>query len=160
MDQFYINLLNLQSVKIRDRENSIHMCFQRFQFLTADACRNNTVIIDIHNILLTVHGNRFKKFLVYNHFIVIALHIVDPDEESPDLTGEVDLVDMESGESVPLTVRGNTLAEYQKLHRAHMAQVAKAFSIYDATYLRISVRDDLKQIVMNTFKQQRLVRQR
>jgi uncharacterized protein (DUF58 family) len=100
------------------------------------------------------------KFLVYNNFIVIALHIIDPEEEAPDLAGEVDLVDTETGESVPLTVRGNTLVEFQKMYRAHLASVAKAFAVYDATYLRISTRDDLKQVIMNTFKQQRLVRQR
>ncbi len=100
------------------------------------------------------------KFLAYNNFVVIALHITDPDEECPSLAGEVDLVDMESGESVPLTVRGTTLAEYQKLYRVHLAQAAKAFSIYDATYLRISTKDDVAQVVMNTFKQHRIVRQR
>jgi hypothetical protein len=72
----------------------------------------------------------------------------------------VDLVDTETGESVPLTVRGNTLVEFQKMYRAPLASVAKAFAVYDATYLRISTRDDLKQVIMNTFKQQRLVRQR
>lgn len=100
------------------------------------------------------------KFLVYNHFIVIALHMTDPDDESPLLSGELDLVDAESGESVPLTVRGNTIAEYQKLHRAHLAQVAKAFSVYAAAYLRISTRDDIEHIILNTLKQHRIVRQR
>ncbi len=100
------------------------------------------------------------KFLVYNNFVVVAMHLTDPAEESPDLSGEVDLQDLETGESVPLTVRGNTLAEYQKLYRAHLASVAKIFSVYDALYLRISTRDDLQQLLMNTFKQQRIVRQR
>jgi uncharacterized protein (DUF58 family) len=100
------------------------------------------------------------KFLVYNNFVVVALHMIEPTEETPDLSGEIDLQDMETGESVPLTVRGDTLAEYQKLYRAHLAQVAKIFSVYDALYLRVSTQDDLQQLVMNTFKKQRIVRQR
>ncbi len=100
------------------------------------------------------------KFLAYNNFIMTALHITDPNEENPALVGEVDLVDMETGQNVPLTVRGNTLAGYQKLYHAHLARVAKSFSVYDATYVRISTNDDVKQVVLNTFKQRRIVHQR
>jgi len=100
------------------------------------------------------------RFLAYNNFIVTALHITDLNDENPALTGELDLVDMESGANVPLTVRSNTLAEYRKLYHTHLGRVAKAFSVYDATYLRISTQDDIKQLVMNTFKQHRIVRQR
>ena len=100
------------------------------------------------------------KFLVYNNVVVVAMHLTDPGEETPQLSGEVDLQDLETGESVPLTVRGNTMDEYQKLYRAHLASVAKIFSVYDALYLRISTQDNLQQLLMNTFKQQRIVRQR
>jgi len=100
------------------------------------------------------------KFLVYNHHSLVAIHVVDPLEQAPLLAGEMDLEDMETGETVPLTVRGNTLQDYQAMYQRHCAAVARAFSMYDAAYLRLSTQEPLQQVVLKTFRERRLVRQR
>ncbi|HEY3322830.1 MAG TPA: DUF58 domain-containing protein [Planctomycetota bacterium] len=100
------------------------------------------------------------RSLVYANYSIVALHITDPADEAPDLSGEMDLEDMESGETIPLTVRGNTLQEYKRMHQQHCTAVAKAFALYDAVYLRISTQEPVEHVILGSLKQQRVVRQR
>ncbi|MBI3829761.1 MAG: DUF58 domain-containing protein [Planctomycetes bacterium] len=100
------------------------------------------------------------KFLAYNRFCIAALHLLDPLEEDPGIAGDMDVCDLESGETVPLTSRGDTAEQYQRLLKQHCGRVAATFAAYNATYLKISTRDNLEHLLFNTLKRNRLVRQR
>jgi len=100
------------------------------------------------------------KFLACNRFCVAALHLLDPAEEDPTIAGDMDLCDLETGETVPLTSRGDTAEKYRALVKAHCTRVAGAFAAYNATYLKVSTRDNLEHLLLNILKRKQLVRAR
>ena len=97
------------------------------------------------------------KGLVYYGHEIVALHVVDPLEADPGLVGEIDVEDAETGELVPLTVKGDTVRRYREAFEKRCRAVAGACATYDAKYLRISTTDPLENIVLHRFRRESIV---
>jgi len=97
------------------------------------------------------------KGLVYYGHEVVALHVTDPAEADPGLEGEIDVEDAETGERVPVTVRGDTVRRYREAFERRCRAVASACAAYDAKYLRISTADALENVVLYRFRRERIV---
>ena len=104
--------------------------------------------------------NEALKFLAYGRFCIAGLHILDPLEESPAFGGEMDLCDLESGETISLTTRGETEEQYRKLIKLHCMRVAGIFSAYNGVYQKVSTTDNLETLLLQTLKRKSLIRQR
>jgi uncharacterized protein (DUF58 family) len=100
------------------------------------------------------------KFLAYGRFCIAGLHILDPQEEAPAIGGDMDLCDLESGETLSLTSRGETEEQYRKLVKEHCTRVASIFSAYNGVYQKVSTTDNLETLLLQTLKRKMLIRQR
>ena len=92
--------------------------------------------------------------LVYFGHEIVALHVVDEREADPGLEGEIDLVDAETGEVVPMTVRPDTLLRYRQAFESRCLAVSAACATYDAKYVRLSTAESVQDIVLNRFRRE------
>jgi uncharacterized protein (DUF58 family) len=92
--------------------------------------------------------------LVYFGHEVVALHVTDDLEADPGLEGEIDVVDAETGEVVPMTVRPDTLQRYRQAFETRCRAVAAACATYDAKYIRLSTAEAIPDIVLNRFRRE------
>ncbi len=95
--------------------------------------------------------------LVFYGHEVAALHVVDPLEADPGLQGEVDVEDAETGELVPVTVKGDTVRRYRDAFEKRCHAVAAACATYDAKYLRVSTTDSVENTVLQRLRREGLV---
>jgi len=92
------------------------------------------------------------RYLVHNGFGVLGFHIIDPWEETPDLSGEVDLEDSETGELIPLTIRRGTVERVKDSFATHGHEVNRAFAIYEAQYFRIRTDRPLEKFFLEDLR--------
>jgi uncharacterized protein (DUF58 family) len=97
------------------------------------------------------------KGLVYYGHEVVALHVVDKFEVEPDLQGEIDVEDLETGEIVPVTVKGDTLARYREAFESRCRTVAAACATYNAAYLRVMTSDTVENIIVHRLRREGIV---
>ena len=95
--------------------------------------------------------------LVYYGHELVALHVVDPLEADPGLEGELDVEDAETGELVPMTIRGDTRQRYRDAFEQRCRAVASACAAYDAKYLRIATTDSLENVVLYRFRRENIL---
>ncbi len=98
------------------------------------------------------------EYLIYNNFYVVGLHLFDPFELNPELSGEIDLVDSESGQLIPLTVRKGTLDGYRRETEAYWLRIHSYLESYNAKYQRISNTESVEDLVMNRFRVEKILR--
>ena len=96
--------------------------------------------------------------LIFHGHEVVAVHVTDPVEADPGLEGEIDLQDAETGELVPMTVRGDTARRYREAFETRCRQVARACAAYDATYLRVSTMDSIEHTLLYRLRRLNIVR--
>lgn len=92
--------------------------------------------------------------LVYFGHEVVALHVTDELEANPGLDGEIDVVDAETGEVVPMTIRPDTLQRYRQAFESRCHAVAAACATYDAKYFRLSTAEAVQDIILNRFRRE------
>lgn len=97
------------------------------------------------------------KGLAYYGHEVVAIHIVDPLELDPGLEGEIDVEDAETGELVPVTVKGDTLRRYREAFEGRCRAVAAACATFDAKYLRVSTTDAIENTILFQLRREGVV---
>ncbi|WP_032121366.1 DUF58 domain-containing protein [Clostridium amazonitimonense] len=96
------------------------------------------------------HGEPLEesiKYLVYKKQKVILIHVLSKEELEPELNGNLNLIDSESGEDIRVSVNPSVLAMYEKgllNFKKHMESLA---SKYGALYVPISSEDSLEKII-------------
>jgi uncharacterized protein (DUF58 family) len=92
------------------------------------------------------------RYLIYNGFGVLAFHVVDPWEEAPELAGEIDFEDSETGELLPITVRRGIVEQVKQSFARHCHEVNRAFAIYEARYFRIRTDHPVERFVLEDLR--------
>lgn len=85
---------------------------------------------------------------------VVVVHVIEPAELDPDLMGDLELVDVESGERVAVSLS----PESRKAHRRRVEQwleaVASRCRQVGAVYLPVSTDEDLEQLLLGRWRQE------
>lgn len=92
------------------------------------------------------------RYLVYNGFGVLGFHIIDPWEENPDLSGEIDLEDSETGDLIPLTIRRGTVEQVKASFATHCHEVNSAFALYEASYFPVRTGRPVERFVLEDLR--------
>ena len=100
---------------------------------------------------------RSLHYLLYNNFVVHALHVLSPEELDPGYGGELDLTDSETGERVLLTIKKGTLSRYQRELQASFRQLRGLLSSAATMYLRFLATDSIEDTVLYRFRQEGLL---
>jgi len=84
---------------------------------------------------------------------VAVIHVVSPQELDPSVSGEIDLVDAESGETLELGVSLETLSAYRSRFNAWLDQRAEACLRRGLRYVRVRTDRPLATIVLDDLRQ-------
>lgn len=87
-----------------------------------------------------------------------VVHILDPSDITPTVSGDVQLVDAETGATVDVSISPAVADDYTTLATAWMGEVAGRVRRSQAGYVRVFTTDDLEQTVMGAFAGQQVLR--
>ncbi len=90
-------------------------------------------------------------------FLPVVLHLLSPQELDPDLTGDLELVDAETGEVVPASLTPETLARYQERLRAWCADLERYCVARRIPYVRLSTALPLEEAVLGELRRRGLL---
>jgi uncharacterized protein (DUF58 family) len=89
---------------------------------------------------------------------VAVVHVLSAEELQPTLTGDLELVDSETGASVAVSLSESTRREYAQLALAWADGVAARCAQVGATYLRVLDTDDIEPLLLGSWRRSGLVR--
>jgi uncharacterized protein (DUF58 family) len=89
---------------------------------------------------------------------VVVLHVVSPEEQDPDLSGEVELVDAESGRTLELGVSLATLEAYRQHFAAWLDGREAECRRRGLRYVRLSTDRPVNEVVLDDLRRGGLVR--
>lgn len=90
--------------------------------------------------------------LRYNKFDPFVVHIVDPAEARPELTGDVLLYDCETGEEREVTVTAKVLRRFEGAHRAYLADIARFCATHQVPYIEADVSVPFDELILRVFR--------
>jgi hypothetical protein len=71
---------------------------------------------------------------------------------NPNFSGEMDLVDSETDEIIPLTARGDTAQQYQESLRRFLNQTEAAIKMCHGNYVRVSPGQSLERVLLGELR--------
>ena len=89
---------------------------------------------------------------------VTVVHVLDRAELEPSLVGDLELVDVETGERVQVSLAPDTLARYRRAAQAWADEIAGQVRRAGAGYLRVFADDDLERLLTSTWRAEGVLR--
>ena len=83
------------------------------------------------------------KYLAYRKQTIVLVQILAPEELNINYEGTVNLHDMETGESLKVTMSNAAIRAYHTAREAHQKNLSRLANRYGATYITISSSEDL-----------------
>ena len=79
---------------------------------------------------------------------LVIVHVLDPEDLQPDVIGDFDLVDRETGQRVAVSLSPASVAEYAKLAQAWVAEVAGRCRRAGAAYAQVLSNADVEDVLV------------
>lgn len=98
------------------------------------------------------------RTLAGRKFAVTLVQVLAPEELRPPLTGDLRLVDAETGEAREVTISAGLLAHYQQRLDAHFADLTRLGNRYGIPILRLSTDEPFEDFVLKYLKLRGIVR--
>ena len=92
------------------------------------------------------------NMLRYNKFEPYVLHIVNPQELSPEVRGDVRLVDCETREQREVTLTDTLLEKIQQQGKAYQNQISHFCHAHQVPYFPASTDDEFDELVLQVFR--------
>jgi uncharacterized protein (DUF58 family) len=90
--------------------------------------------------------------LRYNKFDPFVVHVVDPAEARPELSGDVLLYDCETGEEREVTVTAKVLRRFEEAYRAYVADIARFCATHQVPYIEADVQVPFDELILRVFR--------
>jgi uncharacterized protein (DUF58 family) len=97
------------------------------------------------------------NYLRYNKHDVVAIHVYDPEEATPDLSGDLEIVDCETGETRPVTITSGMLEAYKKEHAKYLDEVKDFCKKNQMQYTRAPTNVPFDELILKIFREGGLV---
>jgi hypothetical protein len=91
------------------------------------------------------------KYLLYKRQEVVLVHVLSPEELLPGLTGQIRLIDSETGEARDISVTPALLSQYDKELNTFINGIREFCSRLGAVYIQISSAEPVEKIVFEEF---------
>jgi len=88
----------------------------------------------------------------------VVLHVLSRDELEPNMSGDVELIDSETGELLELGASQATLATYRARYADWLAEQATVCTSRDVRYAQLRSDRDVPSIVLNDLRQSQVLR--
>lgn len=89
---------------------------------------------------------------------VSVVHLVADDELHPDLRGDLEMVDVETGDEVPASMSPAAIAEYERHVADWLRDAERSCRRRGAAYARVGAADDLGDVLLRGWRRDGLVR--
>jgi len=96
---------------------------------------------------------RALDVLRYAKFEVFVLHVIDRDDASPKLLGDVRLDDCETGMSREVTVTPKLLEKYRAAYEAYLHEVKRYCAEHQMTYVAADVSVPFDELILRVLRQ-------
>jgi uncharacterized protein (DUF58 family) len=83
---------------------------------------------------------------------LVVVHVLAATELEPDLVGDLELIDVETGRSVAVSLSAATLREYARLATAWTDDIALRCRQAGAAYVRLIDTDDLETVLLRSWR--------
>ena len=87
-----------------------------------------------------------------------VIHVLDPTDLRPDLSGDLELVDAETGARLDVSLSASVLSDYTELAKRWVDDVAGRVAANGGTYLRVFTDDDLERVLLGRARDAGVVR--
>lgn len=87
-----------------------------------------------------------------------VVHVLDRGELHPALAGDLDLVDAETGEVVPVSLAPDQLRAYERAARAWLGEVASRAAAAGAAYVRVLADEPVEPLLLGTWRRAGVLR--
>jgi uncharacterized protein (DUF58 family) len=175
----YVGLANLDRVTIVGVGDQLQsrmpptrgksQVFKIFRFLSELAPNSRTDLGEALKVFVSQHKRRGLAVLIsdlydpkgfeaginvlrYNKFEPYVLHVVDPNEASPDLKGDVRIYDCETGDEQEVTVTDDVLANLRKAFIQYGEEIENYCAKNQVPYFRADARDAFDEQVLRVFR--------
>jgi len=99
------------------------------------------------------HGfERGINVLRYNKFDPFVVHVVDPAEAAPTLSGDVLVQDCETGHEREVTVTPKVLEQFSLAHARYLAEIERYCATHQVAYVSASVEVPFEELVLRMFR--------
>jgi len=98
------------------------------------------------------------RLLASRKFGVYALHVVAPEELSPELSGDIELRDIETGKALRVPLRRDTVQRFQAFFRAHCDALRSELRRYGVRYLRLTTDQALDEVLFTRLPKEGVLR--
>jgi len=89
---------------------------------------------------------------------LVVVHVLDPSDLDPDLTGDLELVDAESGARVEVSLSASVADDYRELANRWADEVAARVRGVGGAYLRVSTTDEIDAILLGSARRAGVLR--
>lgn len=84
---------------------------------------------------------------------VVVVHILAREETDPDLIGDLDVIDSETGQRVPVSLSPERMDEYRRHVTDWLARVEAACHRRGSVYLRVMADDDIERLLFTRWRE-------
>ncbi len=98
------------------------------------------------------------RALLARRFQIVLLQVLDPEEVEPNLTGDLRLVDAETGESREVTITPALVTRYKQAMTDFCARLDSIARQYGMDYLRITTDTPFEEVMLKTLRNAGLLR--
>jgi uncharacterized protein (DUF58 family) len=90
--------------------------------------------------------------LRYNKFDPFVVHVVDPIEGKPKLSGDVLVYDCETGEEREVTVTAKVLEKFEQENRHYLDEIDRFCATHQVPYIRADVNVPFDELILRVFR--------
>ena len=108
--------------------------------------------------LLTPAYEAGLRALLDRRFEVVLLQVLAPEEIEPPMSGDLTLIDRETGAEVPITLNQEAVERYRRRLADWTAGIERFCARHQIVFLRLASDERLEQIVFSTFRQRGVLR--
>lgn len=98
------------------------------------------------------------KALLARRMQVILMHVLDKEEEEPELKGDLRLVDSENGDFRDVSISPHLMGQYRNMVKEFREQLHSIASRYDMDYIPINTATSFEEIVLHSLRRINLIK--
>ncbi len=100
--------------------------------------------------LLTPEWESALRRIPTNRGELVVVHVLEPNDVRPELSGDLQLVDKETGAVIDISATPEANAEYEAMVNAWVDQLGGQIRRVGAGYVQVSTTDDLETVVLGS----------
>jgi uncharacterized protein (DUF58 family) len=108
--------------------------------------------------LLTPKFELGVRRLLDRHYEVVVLHVLAPEEADPPMSGDLTLIDRETGAEVPITLNQEAVERYRRRFAEWTAGIESFCSRHQVIYQRLLSDERLEHVLFDTLRRRGVLR--